>query len=990
MKKTLLLRSFFILLGTCFLISSSVAQRTITGTVIDEDSNETLIGATVQSSDNPSNGTTTDIDGKFSLTVSSETTSLIISYTGYTQQTVEITSDGLLIKMTTGNLMDEVVVVGYGTQKTKEVTSAITSISSKDFNQGNVTDPMQLLQGKVAGLSVSRPGGNPNANVNIRLRGLSTFGGNTEPLIVIDGVIGASLSSVDPRDIETFDILKDASAAAIYGTRASSGVILITTKKGVKGKATVEYEGFVTTENVDRKLDVLNRDEYLSFKDSNPSVRDFGSDTDWFDEITRTAFTHVNGVSLSGGTDKTTYRMSLNYRNGQGVGIATTYEQLNARINIEQKALKGRLTISSELSTTFREEEKGFNDAFGTAVTFNPTASIQDTSALAQNWGGYFQGEIFGFFNPVAILEQNLNDETKKRMLGSVRAKLDILPGLFGTVQFAQTRENEFRGLYISKESFWRFGSKGDDRGFASRQTEERVSNLFESTLNYQLETGKTEMKFLAGYSYQQNIKEGFGGSAGGFLSDDFTYNNLGAADDIKNGNGNVYSFKQRIRTIAFFGRVNFNYDDTYFLSASLRREGDSRFGANNAWGNFPGASAGINVAKLLPIKNVDRLKLRAGYGVTGNTPGNPLISVFRFGPTGQSFYNNGEYIQAYGPVSNPNPNLKWETKTETNLGLDFAMFDYLLTGSVDYYRTKTADLILDFSVPSPPNLYPTTFLNLVEMEGSGLELTIGYSGVQKENFSWKPNIAFTRFFDTKLLKISDESVLSGSFRDLAGLGAPNFSGETMVRIEEGQPIGGIFGAEYIGLDENGEWIHNGDIDTIAGFDPVNDRTYIGNGLPKYQLGINNTFTYKNFDFNIFLRGVFGHDLVNTNRLYYETPVNISELNGLASALDNKDATQFAVFSDRYVEDASFVKIDNATLGYNFSLPDEFYFSKVRLYISGQNLATFTNYTGIDPEVRFIDDPDGDGFGDPLAPGIERRSTYLTTRSFTFGLNLGF
>lgn len=989
MKKTLRLKSILIIFGTCLFLNWSSAQRTVTGTVLDDKTNETLIGATVQSSDDIANGTTTDIDGKFRLEVSAETSSLIISYTGYGPKTVEITDGDMTILMSAGQIIEEVVVVGYGTQKTKEVTSAITSLSSKDFNQGNVTDPIQLLQGKVAGLAISRPGGNPNANVNIRLRGLSTFGGNTEPLIVLDGVIGASLQSVDPRDIETFDILKDASAAAIYGTRASSGVILITTKKGKKGTASVEYEGFVTTENVARKLDVLNREEYLSFKETNPSVRDFGSDTDWFDEITRTAVTTVNGVSLSGGSEKTTYRLSLNYRDGQGVGIATNYNQLNARVNLQQKALKDRLTLSSEISSTVRKEEKGFNNAFGTAATFNPTAPVRDTSALAQQWGGYFQGEIFGFFNPVAILEQNLNDEKKTRLLGSFRAQLDIFDGFYATAQYAQTRETEFRGQYISKESFWRFGSKGDDRGFASRGTEERVSDLFESTLNYQLETGKSEIKLLAGYSYQQNLKEGFGGSAGGFLSDDFTYNNLGAADDIKTGNGNVFSYKSRIRTIAFFGRVNYNYDDLFFLSASLRREGDSRFGANNAWGNFPGASAGVDLARLIKVKQVDRLKLRAGYGVTGNTPSDPLISVFRFGPTGQSFYNAGEYIQAYAPVSNPNPDLKWETKTEMNFGLDFAMFDYLFTGSIDYYRTKTKDLILNFQVPSPPNLFQSTFLNLVEMEGSGVELTLDYNGVQRENFSWKPSIAFTRYFDTKLLKISDDDVLSGSFRDLGGLGAPNFSGETMVRIEEGQPIGGIYGAQYLGLDENGEWIH-ADIDTIEGFNAVNDRTYIGNGLPKYQLGINNTFTYKNFDFNFFLRGVFGHDLVNTNRLYYESPANISELNGLASAQENRDATQFAIFSDRYVEDASFLRLDNATFGYNFNLPKDFYFTKIRLYISGQNLMTWTNYSGIDPEVRFIDDPDGDGFGDPLAPGIERRSTYLTTRSFTFGLNLGF
>lgn len=988
MEKILRLRSFFtLILGSLFLISQG--QQTVTGTVIDAESKETLIGASVVNAADESSGTITDFDGTFTLNLPESASQIKVSYAGYTEVLVDITGAPLSIEMTAGQLIEEVVVVGYGTQKTKEVTSAITSLSAEDFNQGNVTDPMQLLQGKVAGLAVSRPGGNPNSNINIRLRGLSTFGGNTEPLIVIDGVIGASLNSVDPRDIATFDILKDASAAAIYGTRASSGVILITTKKGQKGKSVVDYEGFVTIENVANKLDVLNREEYLSFKESNPSVRDFGSDTDWFDEITRQALTHVNGLSLSGGNEKTTYRMSANYRNGQGIGIATTYEQLNARVNIEQKAFNDRLTISSELTTTFREQENGFNGAFGSAVTFNPTAPVRSDDELASEWGGYFQGDIFGFFNPVAILEQNINEESKKRMLGSLRGKLDILPGLFATAQYAQTRSSERRGQYISKESFWRYGSKGDDRGFASRGTEERISNLFESTLNYNTTFGASEVKLLGGYSYQKNDTEGFGGSAGGFLSDDFTYNNLGAADDIKNGNGNLFSYKRRIKTIAFFGRVNYSYNDLFFATASLRREGDSRFGTNNAWGNFPGFSAGVNLAKLIPLESLNRLKFRAGYGVTGNTPGSPLISVFRFGPTGQSFYNNGEYIQAYGPVSNPNPDLKWETKSELNFGLDFAMFDYLFTGSLDYYRTTTDDLILDFAVPSPPNLFPTTFLNLVEMESSGVELTLDYAGVTSGDFTWKPSGAFTRYFPTKLLKISDDQVISGSFRDLAGLGAPNFSGETMVRIEEGQPIGGIFGAKFIGIDSAGAWIHE-NLDTLEGFNPVTDRTYIGNGLPTFQLGFNNTFSYGNFDLNVFIRGVFGHDLVNTNRLYYESPVNISELNGLASALDNRDATEFAVFSDRYVEDASFVKIDNATLGYNLNLEEGSYFNKIRIYVSGQNLATFTRYTGIDPEVRFIDDPDGDGFGDPLAPGIERRSTYLTTRSFTFGVNLGF
>ncbi len=976
---------FVIMLICCILSMELHAQKTVTGMVTDKETGEGLIGATVAVVDFPTVGAITDIDGSFSVKIPEGANQLQFSYTGYQTVTKEINeSDVINVALQSGSVLDEIVVVGYGTQRIKEVTGAVTNIKSEDFNKGNVSDPTQLLQGKVAGLSIAKPGGDPNGSFQVRLRGLSTFGDNTSPLVVIDGVIGASLETVDPQDIESIDVLKDGSAASIYGTRGASGVILISTKKGRAGQTEISYNGYVSREMVANKLDVLTAKEYITL----PSTTDFEHTTDWFNAITRDALTHSHNLSASGGNEKSTYRVSFNYRDGEGVALKTGFDQLNGRIRFTQYALNDRLTLNFNLSSTIRNEEIGTPAANAFATRYNPTAPIYENDENAQAWGGYFQRDAFGFFNPVAAIEQHENDATKKRILGNIRADYEVIQGLKLSIFYNQSRENDLFGEYWSKQAFWTpFGVK-NDKGFGSRKSDERFSQLFETTGNLETNIWKLNTKLLGGYSYQEFINEGFGSSAGDFLSDGFGYHNLGSSSEITEGKASIYSYKNKSKLIAFFGRLNLNYDDFVFITASMRREGSTKFGVNNKWGWFPGVSGGIDLSRLINLELVNSLKFRAGYGVTGNTPGPTNLSLLRFGAQGSRYYNDGQYVQAFGPISNPNPDLKWERKRDLNFGLDFTLLNYKLSGSIEYYQTQTDDLILDFPVRVPPNLFGTSFLNLGEMKNSGLEFTASYFAINQPNFTWKPTLAVTYFLNNELVKISGPEVESEGFRLLGGLGAPFLTGVNTIKIEEGQPIGQIVGPIYTGIDEDGKLSYE-DIDGDGRFKSNDDIRVIGNGLPDYQFGLNNTFTLGNFDANIFVRAVIGHDLLNVNNARYGIPAAVAIQNGMAQALDFLGASNGPVFSDVHVENASFLRLDNVTLGYTFDLPEKSGFKNLRLYATGQNLYTLTNYSGVDPEVRYVDDPDGFGFGNPLAPGIDRENTYVFSRGFTFGINVG-
>jgi iron complex outermembrane receptor protein len=972
--------------------------KTITGKVTAEEDGTGIPGVNVLEK-GTSNGTVTDANGDYSITIGGDGT-LIFSFVGYTSQEVPVANQSSInvsLKLDVTSL-NEVVVIGYGTQEKKELTSAVTSVKSEDFNRGTVNDPAQLLQGKVAGLNIARAGNDPNGGFNIRLRGIASFGANTEPLVVIDGVIGGNLNTVDPNDIASIDILKDGSAAAIYGSRGGSGVILITTKTGKAGRFQVEYNGSVAVEDIGRTIEVMTADEYRGIA----GAKDFGSSTDWLDEVTQTGSYHVHNLSLAGGSGGTSFRGAFNIRDATGIAVNSGFNQLNGRFNLTQKALNDKATFTVNLSTTRKEADYGFTESLRYAIVSNPTMPVYDNRSSTDSetggaeYGGYAERGIFDYFNPVSIANQNKNEGIDTRLIASLRAEYDfsdILPGIRASAFYSLQNESEIRGQYYSKRSKW-IGS--NNNGLANRLTKQMYTQLFETTVNYDKDLGGTNLAILAGYSYQDFFNEGFGMQGGNFLTDEFTNNNIGTALDFARGLGDVVSYANSNKLVAFFGRANVNVNGNYFLSLSARYEGSTRFGANNKWGLFPAASAGVTLSNLMEIPAVNSLKLRASYGVTGNQPRDSYLSLPRFGPRG-FFYYNGGYVPSYGPVSNANPDLKWETKAEFDFGLDFAMLDSRLTGTADYYIRSTEDLLVPVPVPVPPNLYPETLVNIGELENQGFELALNYLAINNTNFTWTTGANFATM-KTKVVSLSSGafSVGEGGILYRANMGSPGQNDTRLVRVKEGDKLGQLWGPVQETVNADGTLGFkdlNGD-GTFCNCD--DDRTVIGNGLPKLTVGWTNSFTFGNWDATIFIRGSFGHDLLNSYRGFYEnteptTVINYNIVNTKYFDPNIKKATVNSI----HVEKGDFVKLDNMSIGYSLPLQGKAV-TKFRIYVAAQNLFVITDYTGVDPEVRYVDtnDIDPNGFfpdlPDPLSPGVERRGTYFTTRTFTLGVNLGF
>jgi TonB-linked SusC/RagA family outer membrane protein len=978
---------FLSLLLFGFAISLTFAQeRTVTGTV-SSDAEGTIPGVNIVIQ-GTTQGAVSDVDGNYNISVPGPDAVLMFSSIGYANQIITVGSQ-TIINVTLAEdvtALDEIVVIGYGTQKKKELTSAITSVKSEDFNQGAMTNPAQLVQGKVAGLSISKPGGNPNGGYEMRLRGLSTVGAATQPLVVIDGIIGGSLDNVDPNDIESMDVLKDGSAAAIYGTRGSSGVIIVTTKQGRRGTANIEYNGLVTSTSVSKFQDILSPTQWRSLSGELGLGTDFGANTDWFEETTQRATEQSHNLALSGGTDKTKYRASFNYRDGDGVILNTGYTRYNGRLNLSQKAINDRLTVDLNIGATQNNAKYGFDEAFRYASIYNPTAPVKSTDPAYEIYDGYFQQILFDYYNPVQILEQNINDGKDSRLNVALKAAFEIVEGLTVDAFYSFQNQTEQRGRYYDKNSYWR----GMDRnGLAERRYDENSFQLFETTAHYTGKTGGVGYTILGGYSYQKFNFEGFGAEGGDFITDAFTYNNLGASTDFNEGIGDVFSYKNNNTLIAFFGRVNVNVTDSWFLMASARYEGSSKFGAGNKWGLFPAIGAGVDLANILDISAMDNLKLRVSYGVTGNQPRDSYTSLLRLGPEG-NFYYNGEFIPGYEPVSNANEDLGWEKKGELDIGIDFSMLDGALFGAFDYYTRTTTDLIFSYPVPVPPNLHDRATLNLGELRSSGLELMLSWKAVNSGDFTYNMSVTPTYYLKNDLVSLSGSykgTELVYGVRDLGGMGSPGMSGVPLVRAEEGAPVGQLWSHTFEEIDEAGNLIlrdtdGNGTVDEL-------DRSVVGNGLPKFEFGWGNVFKFKSFDMNIFFRGVFGHDLNNNHRAFYEVPRMIGSYNLPTTSLDMKNANgtylnnSSGVLSSHHIENASYFVLDNISLGYNFDLSNSSGFKSIRVYLAGNNLFYITKYKGVDPSVRY-----GDG-GNPLIPGIDRRNTWFRTRSISLGVNIG-
>lgn len=928
-------------------------------------------------------GTTSDTNGNYKISVPDGTEILVFSFIGYKTQEVLIDQKSVIdiVLETDVSSLDEVVVIGYGTAEKKEITSAVASVESDAFNKGNVYDAAQFLQGKVAGLSIVKPGSDPNAGYNIRLRGLSTFGANSSPLIIIDGVLGGSLQSVDPNEIESMDVLKDGSAAAIYGTRGSSGVIIVTTKKGKRDVSGIDYDTYWSFEKMGKTVEVASAERFV--EEGGP---DNGSDTNWIDEVTRTGVSQAHNLAFYGGSSLSSYRMSVNYRDVEGVQIGSGFNQLNTRLNLNHSAFDGKLNLTGIIGVTLRNATFRPYETMRFALVSNPTSPIYIDNNPSL---GYLEPNTTEFHNPVAIMNETTDDGEFKTMLTSLNAEYEILDGLKISGFYSLQYESDLRSAYFSSKM--RFAGSSGLGGRATQFTEDRESQLLEFTGYYKRTFDKMTLNFVAGYSYQKFVVQNFNAFNTGFITDELLYNNLGLGLGLNSDNASLRGFgssKGETLLASFFGRAMLNYDDTYFLTASYRKEGSSRFGPNERWGDFYSISGGVDISRLF-TSPFQMLKLRAGYGLTGNLPVPFYSYMTRLNGTGVTTFDDGtseRLIRLFNYVSNENPDLKWEEKGEFNFGLDFAVLDSRLSGSIDYYIRKSENILFNQPVSQPPNFYGFTLMNLGEMESRGFEVLLNYNIINKNQFTYTTGITYSTN-KTEVVTLNGESqVFVGG-----GLGPPGLNGIAPIKAEIGKELGLITAPIYTGLSESGV-PETEQLEDINGDGAINnlDWPVVGNGLPDFEFAWNNSLVYRNFDLNFTLRGVFGHSLVNVNRAYYEVPQNSSNYNLVVTKYYNSERTGSEVYNSYYVEKADFFKLDNIQLGYNIHLNNSV-FRKLRFYVSGQNLFVITDYTGVDPEVHYgAIDPALPGGINPLFPGIDDRTSYFRSKTYTVGLNVGF
>ncbi|MVT09779.1 SusC/RagA family TonB-linked outer membrane protein [Chitinophaga sp. ysch24] len=967
-------------------------QKVISGIVTDEKG-APLPGVSIVVKSTRA-GTITNEKGVFSLDAHSDSDTLVVSYIGYRTQEVAVKGRSQLnIQLAlSDNSLADVVVIGYGSQRKGDLTSSVATVKSENFVKGNVLDAGQLLQGKVAGLSISSPSGDPTSGSQILLRGNTTLlGANADPLVLIDGIPG-DLKTVAPEDIESMDVLKDGSAAAIYGTRGTNGVIIITTRRasGTFSNA-VDYSGYVSTQTIARKPEMLTAADYRKqiADGTRDASWDLGSNTDWLKEMTQTPITHVHNLTFRGGNSKTNYLANVNYRSLEGIFKKSDNRTFTGRVDINHSMLDDKLRINlgilnSHNKYTTTGDGLSFNGyTYRQALIRNPTSPVYDS---AGNW--FEQTGLFNYENPLSRLFESdgLNTRQNSRMNGTIT----LLPvnGLKLSALFSYSRYNEERGYSESKKHI---SNLRDGRnGYASVGTEQAIDRLMELTAQYNVNAGKHRITVLGGYSYQEREYREAWMQNWDFPTDRFTYNNIGIGQALKEGLAPEFSTKTETNLIGFFGRATYSYDDRYLLLASLRHEAASQlYGTKQPWGNFPAISAGWRISNEAFMKKqtlFDDLKLRVGYGVTGTQPTDLFLGVTILS-YGSYVYSNGVWIQTLGPSQNPNADLRWEEKHETNAGLDFSMRGGRISGSVDYYIRRINGLLYDYQVPSPPNLYSSTRANVGKMENKGLEVIVNFIPVKTDDFEWSSSVNFSTN-SNKLVSLSNNIYkTTNNYFTTGSTGEPIQTFTNIVRI--GDKIGDFYGFKVLDISADGKWIYEGRDGKPVSYDDYQhafeDKRVLGNGLPKYYAGWNNNLRYKQFDLAVTMRGAFKYQILNYQRMYLEN-TGLQQYNRLKSAYDkvfgkavlSKDMP--LEFNSYYVENGDFWKVDNITLGYTFKNIRNRYIHGARVYASTLNTFVITGYKGIDPEVNRVG----------LAPGNDDRDKYPSARTFTIGVNMNF
>lgn len=982
-----------VLMAFAMLWATPAAAQTVnlTGTVIDAGNSEPLIGATVSVAGSKVNAVT-DIDGRFTLTAIPADATVNVNYVGYTPASVAVKGrTAIEVKLVEDTkMLDEVVVIGYGTMDKKELTSAISHVSEKDFAKVTSIDPTMMIQGKVPGVSITNTGaGAPNNQASIQIRGVSSRSAGLGPLIVIDGVAGANLTNINPNDIASFDILKDGAAAAIYGTRGSNGVILITTKKGSRdGSVHTTYNGNVTANVADHELKMLDADLYRALRAGTYNGTDLGGNDDWLDAVTRTGWVQQHTLTLSGGTEKNNYRVSVDYRNADGIDKYSNREEYGARASIWQTTRNGLFTFNVNIAPRLINRKIASWDVFRNALEINPTTPIMDEDVPGRYTA--ILGQAAGY-NPVELIDLEENSAETKLLDWDGTARLNLLPlflknddgrqTLTTQVMFAGHEWSNFNKWFRPSTSTQAIANGYD--GEASRSYDKGSQRIFEWLTNYSGRFGDHNLKGMFGYSYQYTVNSGMSASNKDFANDGLGADNLGNGEYAsEEGEIGMGSYKNDSKLIAFFGRVSYDYKGKYLLTASLRHEGSSKFGKNHKWGNFPAVSAGWRISEekfMQGITWINDLKIRGDYGETGNQDFGSYMSLATMSGAGYVYYQ-GKWIQVWGPAKNVNPDLKWEKAKNWNVGLDFAVLDNRLSGSLNYYSRRQQDLLGDYNVPVPPYLHNSTFVNVGTMKNTGFEFDL--HGVVVDTRDWTYSIDMVgATCDNKFVSFSNGQYVGQDYYDICGTSDP-YPMHNLQRIQAGERLGNFYMYKYAGIDKEGNFMiydRKGNIIPAAEGSEA-DKRIVGNGLPKFTASMTHSLRWRNWDLSVFLRGAFGFDIFNTQDFYYGTQ-------GFTGNVLQKAYTKNAAIkgnqevTDYYLEKGDYVKLDQISLGYTWKVNARF-LDQVRVNFTAKNLATFTRYSGLDPAGIQVNG---------LTPGATGSRTYYPNcRQFILGLQLDF
>ncbi|MBC6999068.1 TonB-dependent receptor [Cytophaga sp. FL35] len=981
-------------------VSASWAQTVVTGTVTD-DQNIPLPGSSVVEK-GTTNGVTTDFDGNFSIEVADDAT-LIISYLGYAPQEVTINGQSSISVqlLPDATQLEDVVVVGYGTQKRSDITGAISSVKSEDFNQGVVTNPGELLQGKMAGVNITSNSGEPGASQNVIIRGIGSLRSGTQPLYVVDGFLLDNSSSgfatnplnfLNPNDIASIDVLKDASATAVYGSRASNGVVVITTKRGKAGKTEMNLSLSTAASSMSNTIDVFSADEFRTqVAATGGALEDFGGNTDWQDELSQTGISKNLNFSMSGAnSEKFSYFASVGYQDQEGILKNSDLERYSGKLNMTQKAFNGRVSIDYNLTATHTENLRpSINSTISDMLGLNPTVptytngepTLLNTNAL----------------NPITRYNIYSDEAVNNRILASISPSIEIVKGLtyklnFGVDYSATNRDRQYKP-YTSVVN-----ESDISNGEVIATINENSNQLTENTLTYNWSQDVHNLTVLAGHSYQKFMDETRQFSYRGFADNNIEpiYQDQSSSDEYPTS---VSSSAVKNELQSYFGRVNYSYNDKYLLTATFRADGSSKFGDNRKYGYFPSFALGWNISNenFMQDSFFDNLKLRASWGQTGNQEIPSKITQASYSE--DRLISGGQSLNTY-PIDTDatsidgypygivftrlaNPDLQWEVSTQLGVGLDFAMFDYRLSGTLDYFSKTSSNILLEVVPADPVEPTATYWDNIDDMKilNNGIELALDYNSDASRDFSY--NIGGNITYIQNEVKDSPYSVLT--------TGAAQGSGQTGATINgyiNGESIGSFYMFEFEGIGADGLNLFKDTTGDGAILD--DDRTVVGSAIPNFIYAYYLNFKYKNFDFGLNFNGVSGNKVYNHTKMSLFTKAQLSRsvnTTDFAVQFPNESTSNSNTVSTRYLEDGSFMRLNNATLAYNLK-PEQLglddAFQNIRFSITGQNLFTITDYSGFDPEVNT-----GSTSGGIQTFGVDY-FTYPKARTFMVGLNLTF